>query len=95
MTTVVIASPDGEDARAVSVAKRLLQDFPGKAKLMLDLHPVPKVRALYRVDAKGLRPCRELQDVITSELGAEGVRFKTKKPESRRPSWQGNGGGGD
>jgi hypothetical protein len=97
VTTVVLAAPDGEDARTVTLAKRLTTEFPGKAKLMLDLHPAPKVRALYRIDAKGLRPCVELQDLVMSELGAAGLRFKTRKPESRRPAWQGgsNGGGGE
>jgi DNA polymerase-3 subunit alpha len=93
VTAVIVAAPEGEDARAVAVAKRLTQEFPGKAKLLLDLHPVPRVRALYRVDSKGLRPCRELQDLLTAELGAGGVRFKTKKPESRRPQWQKDSGG--
>ncbi|MCE9636942.1 MAG: DNA polymerase III subunit alpha [Planctomycetes bacterium] len=94
VTTVLITASEGEDARAVAVAKRLLADFPGKAKLMLALRPVPKVRTLYRVDGKGLRPCRELHDIVISELGPLGVQFKVKKPESRRQPWQGGGGGG-
>lgn len=93
VSAVVLAPPEGDDARAVSLARRLCQEYPGKARLLLDLHPAPRVRALYRIDAKGLRPCRELHDAVTAELGAAGVRFKARKPEIRRPAWQSNGSG--
>jgi DNA polymerase-3 subunit alpha len=92
VTTVIVAAPEGEDGRAVSLARRLADEFPGKARLLLDLHPVPRVRALYRVEGRGLRPCAELHEAALAELGEGGVRFKTRKPEARRPAW-GHGGG--
>ncbi len=76
---LVLAPPTGEEPRIVPVVQRLVRDFAGKATLILEMSPAPGVRARYRVESGGVRPCRELHEAAICELGDAGVRWKGKK----------------
>jgi DNA polymerase-3 subunit alpha len=76
---LVLAPPPGEEARVVPIVQRIAREFPGKATILLDMTPVPGVRARYRVESGGARPCRELHELVAAELGADALRWKSKK----------------
>jgi len=76
---LVIVPPAGDEARVVPVVRRVTSEFAGKCPLLLDLSPVPGVRVRYRVESGGARPCRELHDLLVSEFGETGLRWKAKK----------------
>ncbi len=95
--SLVIAPPPEEQDRVVTVVKRLLDEFPGKMPVLLDLSPVAGIRALFKLDGRGLRPCRELHEAILADLGPQGVRWKAKKlapPRQVARAWSGGGGAG-
>ncbi len=91
---VLVPSP-GEEARLVPLIRRLVQDFAGKSAILLDLVPAPGVRARYKVECGGVRPCAEVSDLVAAELGAEGLRWKAKKPAPGKQAARGWSGGGD
>ena len=76
---LVIVPPPGEEARVVPVVQRICREFPGKAAILLELTPAPGVRARYKVECGAIRPCRELHDLIATELGETALRWKSKK----------------
>jgi DNA polymerase-3 subunit alpha len=87
---LVIAPPVGDEERVVPLVKRLLRDFAGKTSVVLEISPVPGVCARYRVEAGGVRPCRELHDLVAAELGPDAVRWKAKKlapPRQAARAW--------
>ena len=91
---MVIAPPAGEEARVVPVVQRICREFPGKATILLELTPAPGVRARYKVECGAVRPCRELHDLVATELGETALRWKAKKvvaPKQAPRAWS-NGG---
>jgi DNA polymerase-3 subunit alpha len=91
---LVLVPPPGEETRVVPVAQRILRDFPGKTSLLLEMTPAKGVRARYKVESGGVRPCRELHDLVASELGETALRWKAKKvAPGRQPqrAWAGAG----
>jgi DNA polymerase-3 subunit alpha len=76
---LVVVPPPGEEARVVPIVQRIARDFSGKTPILLEFSPVPGVRARYRVESGGARACRELHEFVVAELGAEALRWKSKK----------------
>jgi DNA polymerase-3 subunit alpha len=77
--SLVVVPPAGEEQRLVPVVRRILREFPGKAVVLLELTPTPSLRVRYKVESGGVRPCREVHDLLASELGESSVRWKAKK----------------
>jgi DNA polymerase-3 subunit alpha len=76
---LVVVPPPGEEPRVVPVVQRICREFPGKAAVLLEMTPAPGVRARYKVECGGVRPCRELHDLVAAELGEAALRWKSKK----------------
>ncbi len=83
------APPGGEEA-TIALAKRLIQQYTGKSRLFLDLETAPRLRAVFRIEGKGVRACRELHDTVTAELGMRGAAFKIRDPAPPKPRGGGN-----
>jgi DNA polymerase-3 subunit alpha len=85
--SLVLAPAAGEEARIVPVVRRLLREFPGKARVLFEMSPAPGIRARYRVESGGVRPCPELHQAAAAELGDAGVRWTARKvAPGRQPS---------
>ncbi|MCG3134776.1 MAG: DNA polymerase III subunit alpha [Planctomycetes bacterium] len=91
ISSVLLVAPPGAEEQAVALAKRLLAEFPGKGRLLLDVETAPRLRAIFRVETRGVRPCREVHDLVVSALGDAGIRFKLRAPAPPKP----RGGGFD
>jgi hypothetical protein len=92
---LVFVPPVGDEARVVPVIRRALADFPGKTAVLLELVPTPGVRARYKVESGGVRPCAELHAAIVAEIGDAALRWKAKKPAPPKQLARGWAGGGD
>ena len=92
---LVIVPPPGEEPRVVPVVQRICREFPGKSAVLLEMTPAPGVRARYKVECGGVRPCRELHDLIAAELGEAALRWKSKKVAPGRQQQRTWAGAGD
>jgi DNA polymerase-3 subunit alpha len=81
---LVVVPPPGEEPRVVPVVQRMCREFAGKTSVLLEMTPSPGVRARYKVECGGVRPCRELHDLVASELGETALRWKAKKVAAGR-----------
>jgi len=85
---LVLRPQPGAEEEAVSVIKGLMQRFPGKSRVLIEMSPAPGLRAVYMVEKGGIEPSQELFTAAVEALGAEAVRWKPKKlgagPKPRR-----------
>jgi DNA polymerase-3 subunit alpha len=91
--SLVLAPAAGDEARLVPLIQRVRQAFAGKAVILVEASPAPGLRALYKLESGGVRPCRELHDLLAAELGDAAVRWKSRKVAAARPmqrAWSGS-----
>jgi len=56
-----------------------MQRFPGKNRVLIEMSPAPGLHAVYLVEKGGIEPGQELFDAAVEALGADAVRWKSKK----------------
>ncbi len=78
--TLILVPTIGAEEEAIPAIRRLLETFPGKRGVVLELTPAPGIRARYRIEDRGIEPSRALHDAAVTGLGAAAVRWKSRPP---------------
>ncbi len=85
---LVLRPRQGAEEEALALIKSLMQRFPGKHRILIEMSPAPGLRAVYMVEKGGIEPSQELFEAAVEALGEEAVRWKPKKlgqgPKKRR-----------
>ncbi len=76
---LVLRPQAGTESEALSLIASLLSRFPGKGHVLVEMSPAPGIRAVYRVESRGIEPSRALHEAAVEALGADAVRWQPRK----------------